>query len=94
MSIRRYILLRRLYFEVGIMICADPYTKDIAYNLFEKGAEILNAPSSWGPGLHGPEGEWEQRSLETGLPVIVCNRTGEDKIVRFWDAESMIIKKG
>ncbi|MBR8646303.1 hypothetical protein KEH51_28705 [[Brevibacterium] frigoritolerans] len=28
-------------------------------------------------------GEWEQRSLETGLPVIVCNRTGEDETVRF-----------
>ncbi|CAH0298251.1 carbon-nitrogen hydrolase family protein [Peribacillus simplex] len=80
--------------EVGIMICADAYTNDIANNLFEKGAEILIAPSSWGPGLHGPEGEWEQRSLETGLPVIVCNRTGEDETVRFWDAESMIIKNG
>ncbi|MGG0251139.1 carbon-nitrogen hydrolase family protein [Peribacillus frigoritolerans] len=80
--------------EVGIMICADAYNKDIACTLSEKGAEILLAPSSWGPGLHGPEGEWEQRSLETGLPVIVCNRTGEDETVRFWDAESMIIKNG
>ncbi|MBO1000033.1 carbon-nitrogen hydrolase family protein [Bacillus sp. SD075] len=80
--------------EVGIMICADAYTQNIAHGLLEKGAEILIAPSSWGPGLHGPEGEWEQRSLETGLPVIVCNRTGEDETVRFWEAESMIIKNG
>ncbi|MFD6443240.1 carbon-nitrogen hydrolase family protein, partial [Peribacillus sp. NPDC060186] len=80
--------------NVGIVICADAYTKEIAGNLLVKGADMLIAPSSWGPGLHGPEGEWEQRSLETGLPLIVCNRTGEDETVSFWDAESMIIKNG
>ena len=80
--------------KVGIMICADAYTDKMASTLFAKGAEMLVAPSSWGPGLHGPNGEWEQRSIDTGLPVFVCNRTGEDETISFWEAESMIIKNG
>ncbi|OIJ19407.1 carbon-nitrogen hydrolase family protein [Anaerobacillus alkalidiazotrophicus] len=82
------------YIKVGVLICADAYPKTIASTLAKKGAEILVAPSSWGPGLHGPEGEWEERSIETGLPIFVCNRTGEDKTVVFWDAESSVIKNG
>ncbi|MDQ0243223.1 putative amidohydrolase [Bacillus fengqiuensis] len=80
--------------KVGILICADAYTRSIADTLLAKGAEILVAPSSWGPGLHGPNGEWEQRSIDTGLPLFVCNRTGEDETVTFWEAESLIIKNG
>ncbi|WP_227938345.1 carbon-nitrogen hydrolase family protein [Alkalihalobacillus deserti] len=82
------------YVKVGVLICADSYTKNIADTLLTKGAEILIAPSSWGPGLHGPNGEWEQRSIDTGLPIFVCNRTGEDKTVSFWEAESLVIKNG
>ncbi len=80
--------------KVGVLICADSYTNQFADNLLSKGAEILVAPSAWGPGLHGPEGEWEQRSIDTGLPVFVCNRTGEDTTVSFWEAESSVIKDG
>ncbi|MFJ8265184.1 carbon-nitrogen hydrolase family protein [Peribacillus asahii] len=80
--------------HVGIMICADAYTTNVAERLCQKGAEIIIAPASWGPGLHGPNGEWEQRSIETGLPIIVCNRTGEDETVSFWQAESSLIKNG
>lgn len=69
--------------NVGVMICADAYTKNVANTLFTK-----IAPSAWGPGLHGPNGEWEQRSIDTGLPIFVCNRTGEDETVTFWEAES------
>lgn len=80
--------------KVGILICADAYTKRIADTLKENGADMIVAPSSWGPGLHGPDGEWEQRSIDTGLPLIVCNRTGEDKDVSFWKAESSVIVNG
>ncbi|WP_260621109.1 carbon-nitrogen hydrolase family protein [Priestia aryabhattai] len=80
--------------NIGILICADAYTKNIADELLAKGAEILVAPSSWGPGLCGPNGEWEQRSIDTRLPLFVCNRTGEDETVTFWEAESLIIKNG
>ncbi|MCC5800786.1 carbon-nitrogen hydrolase family protein [Rossellomorea vietnamensis] len=80
--------------KVGVLICADAYTKQIADTFLAKGAEILVAPSAWGPGLYGPAGEWEQRSVDTGLCVFVCNRTGEDESVSFWEAESLVIKDG
>ena len=34
--------------------------------------------AAWGPGFHGPNGEWEQSWKETGLCLFVCNRTGND----------------
>lgn len=80
--------------KIGVLICADAYTKNIADRFLAKGAEILIAPSAWGPGLYGPNGEWEQRSIDTGLCLFVCNRTGEDESVTFWEAESLIIKNG
>lgn len=80
--------------NVGIMICADAYTNKVADGHLAQGAQVLVAPSAWGPGLYGPEGEWEQRSRETGLPVFVCNRTGEDKTVKFWEAQSLVIHRG
>lgn len=80
--------------KIGILICADSYSNHSADKLLSEGAEILIAPSSWGPGLHGPNHEWEDRSGETGLPLFVCNRTGEDVTVSFWEAESLVIKNG
>jgi len=80
--------------NVGIVICADSYSKNIADTLKNKGAEFLIAPSAWGPGQYGPEGEWEQRTIDTGLPMFVCNRTGEDETVSFWQADSSVIKDG
>ena len=47
-----------------------------------------------GPGFHGPDGEREQRTLETGLPLIVCHRTGPDHTLNFTGAESLVVKDG
>jgi N-carbamoylputrescine amidase len=80
--------------NIGLLICADAYTRDIAASLKSQGADILISPAAWGPGLHGPEGEWEQRTVETGLPLIVCNRTGNDHTVSFMGAESLVVKHG
>ena len=80
--------------SVGILICADSYEPGPARRLKSLGAQLLVAPSAWGPGMHGPEGEWEARSRETGLPVFVCNRTGADRTVKFWRAESLVIEQG
>ncbi len=80
--------------KVGVLICSDAYTSNIARALKFEGAEMLVSPASWGPGIHGPNGEWEQRSHETGLPVIVCNRTGAERTLDFWKAPSLIAKNG
>lgn len=79
---------------VGILICADVYTRDIAEDLRGQGARLLVSPAAWGPGRYGPEGEWEQRTRETGLPLLVCNRTGPEKKLDFTGAESLFVKRG
>jgi predicted amidohydrolase len=79
---------------IGMLICADAYSPNIAATLCAKGAQLLVSPAAWGPGLHGPEGEWELRTVETGLPLIVCNRTGRETSLDFSRAESLVIKNG
>ena len=80
--------------KVGVLVCADVYTPNIARAMKFEGAQMLVSPASWGPGIHGPNGEWEQRSYETGLTLIVCNRTGAEKTLDFWKAPSLIVKNG
>jgi N-carbamoylputrescine amidase len=80
--------------KVGLPICSDVYTPNIARALKFEGAQILVSPASWGPGVHGPNGEWEQRSHETGLPLIVCNRTGAEPTLDFWKAPSLVVNNG
>ncbi len=80
--------------KVGVLVCADAYTPNIARAMKFEGAQFLVSPASWGPGLHGPNGEWEQRTHETGLPLIVCNRTGAEKTLDFWKAPSLVVKDG
>lgn len=80
--------------NVGIIICADAYTPWIAKRLKAQGAQILISAAAWGPGPHGPDGEWERCTRETGLPLIVCNRTGIDRTMDFTGSESVIVKDG
>ena len=80
--------------KVGILVCSDVYTSNITRALRFEGAQILVSPASWVPGIHGPNGEWEQRTHETGLPLIVCNRTGAERTLDFWNAPSLVVKDG
>ena len=81
--------------QAGILICADSYKNDVAQRLKDRGAEILVSPSSWGPGNCGPDGEWERRSLDTGLPILVCNRSGIEKgELDYSHAESVVAQDG
>ncbi len=79
---------------VGILLCADAYTPGPARLLQAQGAQLLVSAAAWGPWPHGPEGAWEQRSRDTGLPLFVCNRTGQDNTLGFLDAESVVIHHG
>jgi 5-aminopentanamidase len=80
--------------RVGILICADAYSPGIAHSLRAQGAELLVSSAAWAPGLHGPDGEWERCTRDTGLPLFVCNRTGPDRTLDFTAAESVIVKDG
>ncbi len=80
--------------SVGLLICADAYTSTIAASLKDQGTRLLVSAAAWGPGFHGPEGAWERCSRDTGLPIMVCDRTGIDRILRFTGAESIVAKDG
>ena len=81
--------------KTGILICADAYQNEIAQVLKDKGAQVLISPVSWGPGRCGPDGEWEARSADTGLPMMVCNRSGvEDGELDYTFAESVVALNG
>ena len=80
--------------HVGILICADAFSPKIAESLKAQGARMLVSSASWGPGLHGPNGEWERCTKDTGLPLLVCNRTGPDRTLDFTGAESVVVKDG
>jgi predicted amidohydrolase len=80
--------------KIGILICADAYTNAAAGDLYSQGADLFLSPAAWAPGLHGPDGEWEQRTIETGIPMIVSNRTGEENTMNFCGAQSLVIKRG
>jgi len=81
--------------KVGILVCADAYKNEVAGELKDKGAQLYVSPVSWGPGQCAPDGEWEQRSLDNDLPIIVCNRSGqEDEELDYRKAESVVAKDG
>lgn len=79
----------------GILICADTYRPEPAARLREQGAAIILAPSAWPPvdGM-GPGDVWERRSAETGLPLIVNNRTGREPELDFTLGESVVAAGG
>src|SRR5262245_12795565 len=80
--------------RVGVLVCADAYSPWIAKSLESQGARLLVSAAAWAPGMHGPNGEWEQCTLDTGLPLLVCNRTGPDQTMSFVEAESVVVAGG
>jgi predicted amidohydrolase len=79
---------------VGLLICADAYSPGIAQSLKAQGAQLLVSSAAWAPGLHGPNGEWERCTIDAGLPLLVCNRTGSDRTLNFTEAQSVVVKNG
>src|SRR5918911_3621733 len=86
------VLVDRL--QVGLLVCADAYAAEPALRLRAAGAQLLVSSAAWWPGEWGPNGEWEARTVDTGLPLIVCNRSGRDGESHMSDAESVIVDRG
>lgn len=80
--------------RVGMLICADAYGVELCASLKVQGAQLLVSAAAWAPGLHGPSGEWERCTKDTGLPLLVCNRTGPDRTLDFTKAETVVVKDG
>jgi 5-aminopentanamidase len=79
---------------VGVMICADAWSRDVAKQLHRRGAQVLLSSAAWPPGCHGPQGEWERATSDTGLALFVCNRTGSDAVLDFSRGESVLAHGG
>lgn len=80
--------------KVGALICADACSPKVASGLHAQGARLLVSSAAWAPGRYGPAGEWERATADTGLPLFVCNRTGEDAVQDFSRAESVVVHGG
>lgn len=80
--------------NVGLLVCADVYSAVPAQRLRDAGAELLVSSAAWWPGEWGPNGEWEARTRDTQLPLIVCNRTGHDSESHMAGAESVVVDRG
>ena len=80
--------------KVGLLICADAYRPLPALRLRDAGAQLLVSSAAWWPGEWGPNGEWEARTLDTGLPMMVCNRTGFDHESQLVGSESVVVDRG
>ncbi len=79
--------------RLGVMICEDMWSADVAECLAETGAELLIVPN----GSPFEAGKWDQRLtlgvarvVETGLPLIYLNRVGgQDELV--FDGASFVL---
>ena len=80
--------------QVGLLICADTWPKKHAQTLQRKNADLIVSSANWAPGEYGPKNTWKKRSLETGLPLFVCNRTGVEKTLNMIGAKSVIAYNG
>jgi predicted amidohydrolase len=79
---------------VGLLICADAYSPEHCRSLKARGVRLLVSAAAWAPGHHGPNGEWERCTGDTGAPLFVCNRTGPDRTLDFTAAESIVARDG
>lgn len=80
--------------NVGILICADSWFMEHSQALKEKGANVIMIPALWPPGEHGPGDCWERCSKVSGLPVWVCNQTGNNESLDITEAESAVVVEG
>ena len=77
--------------SLGLLICADAWPADHAQSLAEQGAQLLLSSANWAPGLYGPGDSWEKRVAETGLALLVNNRTGIENDLDMRAAKSVVV---
>ena len=81
--------------KLGLLICEDMWTPDVAGHLAKRGAEILLVPNG-SPYETGKQAEREeiarQRVAETKLPLVYLNQVGgQDELV--FDGASFVLDK-
>lgn len=76
---------------VGFLIGEDICYSDIAFESKKMGARFLLAQTAWPRVEWDVSREWEKCSRTTGLPLIVCNRTGFEGGIDFTQSESIVV---
>jgi hypothetical protein len=71
-----------------------PTARSLARHLHAAGAVLFVSTAAWWPGQWGPNGEWEARTLGTGVPLMVCNRSGRGQESRMAESESVVVDHG
>lgn len=79
--------------RIGMLVCADTWDTQHGLALQKKAAELLVISAAWGY-KYPPLENWKTLSLSTGLPLWICNRTGQERNVDWTQAESMVVIKG
>jgi predicted amidohydrolase len=82
--------------SAGVLVCADSYFDEYAQIMQAKQAEIIVVPAAWPPGGCGgpPTIAWERCSKASGLPVVVCNQTGNGEKMDMSKAQSAVVVNG
>lgn len=77
-------------YRVGLLICADVWPAEHVESLRKQGADLILSSASWAPGQYGPGDVWERRSRESGLPILVNNRTGLEREFDLTASQSVV----
>lgn len=82
--------------SAGVLVCADSYFDEYAEVMKEKQAQMIVVPAAWPPGGCGgpPENAWKRCSKASGLPVVVCNQTGNQERMDMSQAQSAVLVHG
>jgi predicted amidohydrolase len=68
--------------RIGMIICMDVvYFETVRLEALQ-GADVICLPVNWA-GETSPAGSWISRALENGVPLIVANRSDEERGTRF-----------
>ena len=82
--------------KVGALVCADAWYSEHAQVMQQEGAQIIIDIAAWPPTevCGNPLGAWENCSAVTGLPMLVCNQTGNTEWMDMTLGQSVAIEAG
>ena len=82
--------------SVGPLVCSDIWTPVFPRVLADKGVQVLVDIAAWPPDeiTGNPLPDWELVSRRTGLPVFVCNQTGNTPWMDMTVGQSTVVEGG
>jgi predicted amidohydrolase len=80
----------------GVLVCSDIWFLNYPRVLADKGAQIIVDIAAWPPAKEtgNPLPSWELASQRTGLPVVVCNQTGNPRWMDMTPGQSAVVENG